>query len=104
MRHGNILGNVVAASCDHRSGHAQEQHVPDGVAAALGPYAEFPEADRAAWFAPEAAVHKIIKGQRAVLEALLRQLGRRRSSDGLPFQSDAPHRAPIALRARTQRL
>jgi predicted NUDIX family NTP pyrophosphohydrolase len=40
-----------------------------------GRCAEFPEADRAAWFAPEEAARKLIQGQRAVLEALLRQLG-----------------------------
>jgi predicted NUDIX family NTP pyrophosphohydrolase len=40
-----------------------------------GRSAAFPEADRAAWFAPEEAAHKLIKGQRPVLEALLRHLG-----------------------------
>jgi predicted NUDIX family NTP pyrophosphohydrolase len=35
---------------------------------------EFPEADRAAWFAPDVAARKILKGQRPVLEALLRHL------------------------------
>ena len=30
----------------------------------------FPEADRAAWFAPDEAQTKIVKGQRAMLEAL----------------------------------
>ncbi len=40
-----------------------------------GRSAEFPEADRAAWFTPDEAARKLIKGQRPVLEALLRQLG-----------------------------
>ena len=35
---------------------------------------EAPEVDRAQWFAPEAAARKILKGQRQVLEALLRHL------------------------------
>jgi len=35
---------------------------------------EVPEVDRAQWFAPEAAARKILKGQRQVLEALLRHL------------------------------
>jgi predicted NUDIX family NTP pyrophosphohydrolase len=36
---------------------------------------EVPEVDRAEWFRPEAAAHKILKGQRPVLDALLRRLG-----------------------------
>jgi len=38
---------------------------------------EFPEVDRAQWFAPAQAAKKILKGQRPVLEALLRHLGRK---------------------------
>jgi len=37
---------------------------------------EFPEADRAGWFAPDAALRKIVKGQAPIIAALLRQLGR----------------------------
>jgi predicted NUDIX family NTP pyrophosphohydrolase len=40
-----------------------------------GRMAEFPEIDRAAWFAPEQARQKMLKGQRPVLEALLQLLG-----------------------------
>jgi predicted NUDIX family NTP pyrophosphohydrolase len=36
---------------------------------------EFPEVDRADWFTPQAAARKMLKGQRPVLEALLRHLG-----------------------------
>jgi predicted NUDIX family NTP pyrophosphohydrolase len=36
---------------------------------------EFPEVDRAAWFAPDVAARKILQGQRPILEALLRRLG-----------------------------
>jgi predicted NUDIX family NTP pyrophosphohydrolase len=36
---------------------------------------EVPEVDRAEWFSPEQAARKILKGQRPVLEALLRHLG-----------------------------
>jgi predicted NUDIX family NTP pyrophosphohydrolase len=36
---------------------------------------EVPEVDRAGWFAPEEAERKILKGQRAILGALLRHLG-----------------------------
>lgn len=36
---------------------------------------EVPEVDRAAWFTPEEAARKILKGQRQVLEALLQHLG-----------------------------
>ncbi|HEX5998657.1 MAG TPA: NUDIX domain-containing protein [Hyphomicrobiaceae bacterium] len=32
---------------------------------------EVPEVDRAQWFDPEAALRKLLKGQRAILEALL---------------------------------
>jgi predicted NUDIX family NTP pyrophosphohydrolase len=35
---------------------------------------EVPEVDRAGWFAPEAAARKLLKGQRPILEALLRAL------------------------------
>ena len=35
---------------------------------------EFPEVDRAAWFTPEVAARKILKGQRAILQALLQRL------------------------------
>lgn len=35
---------------------------------------QFPEADRAAWFDHEAALRKIIKGQRAIIETLLHKL------------------------------
>ena len=35
---------------------------------------EVPEVDRAGWFTPEAAARKILKGQRPVLDALLRHL------------------------------
>ncbi|HXF86947.1 MAG TPA: NUDIX domain-containing protein [Xanthobacteraceae bacterium] len=36
-----------------------------------GQMREFPEVDRAAWFAPEAAVRKITKGQRPLLATFL---------------------------------
>ena len=36
---------------------------------------EVPEVDRAEWFVPEEAARKILKGQRPILEALLRHLG-----------------------------
>ena len=36
----------------------------------------FPEVDRAAWFTPEAAHRKILKGQRPILAALIAALGR----------------------------
>ena len=35
---------------------------------------EFPEADRADWFAPQDALRKISKGQAAIIEALLAKL------------------------------
>jgi predicted NUDIX family NTP pyrophosphohydrolase len=37
---------------------------------------EVPEVDRAEWFTPDQAEHKILKGQRPVIAALLRCLGR----------------------------
>lgn len=37
---------------------------------------DIPEIDRAAWFAPEEAMRKIAKGQRAIVEALLERLAR----------------------------
>jgi predicted NUDIX family NTP pyrophosphohydrolase len=45
-----------------------------------GRSAEFPEADRAGWFTPEAAARKLLKGQRPVIQALLERLGRDRGS------------------------
>jgi predicted NUDIX family NTP pyrophosphohydrolase len=36
---------------------------------------EFPEVDRAQWFAPQAAFDKILKGQRRAIEALLQKPG-----------------------------
>ena len=39
-----------------------------------GRMAEFPEVDRAAWFDPDTAARKILKGQRPILEALLARL------------------------------
>jgi predicted NUDIX family NTP pyrophosphohydrolase len=39
-----------------------------------GRTAEFPEADRAGWFAPKAALLKISKGQRPIVEMLLARL------------------------------
>ncbi len=40
-----------------------------------GRMCEVPEVDRAEWFTPEVASRKILKGQRPVIEALLRHLG-----------------------------
>lgn len=42
-----------------------------------GRFADFPEADRAAWFDPETALAKVTAGQRAVVTALLDLLHRR---------------------------
>jgi predicted NUDIX family NTP pyrophosphohydrolase len=39
-----------------------------------GRSAEFPEADRAGWFTPEAAARKLLRGQRPIIEALLERL------------------------------
>lgn len=39
-----------------------------------GNAAEFPEVDRAGWFAPEAAFAKISRGQKAILDAALENL------------------------------
>jgi predicted NUDIX family NTP pyrophosphohydrolase len=36
---------------------------------------DFPEIDRAAWFSPNEARRKILKGQRSVLDALIAKLG-----------------------------
>jgi len=35
---------------------------------------EFPEADRAGWFAPDEALRKIVKGQRPIVTSLLQRL------------------------------
>jgi predicted NUDIX family NTP pyrophosphohydrolase len=40
---------------------------------------EFPEADRAAWFAPDEAMRKITKGQVPIVAAFLQRLGARPS-------------------------
>jgi predicted NUDIX family NTP pyrophosphohydrolase len=41
---------------------------------------EVPEVDRAAWFTPEDAARKLLKGQRQILDALLKQLRPGRSA------------------------
>jgi predicted NUDIX family NTP pyrophosphohydrolase len=43
---------------------------------------EFPEVDRAGWFAPDVARRKLVKGQRAILDALLQRLAGRAMSAG----------------------
>jgi predicted NUDIX family NTP pyrophosphohydrolase len=40
-----------------------------------GRMARFPEVDRAGWFAPDAALVKILKGQRPIVEVLTQRLG-----------------------------
>jgi len=40
-----------------------------------GRIAEFPEIDRAGWFAPEEAMRKILRGQKPILECALKRLG-----------------------------
>ena len=40
-----------------------------------GRFADFPEADRAAWFPPGDAMRRITKGQRPILEVLFTTLG-----------------------------
>jgi predicted NUDIX family NTP pyrophosphohydrolase len=40
-----------------------------------GKMAEFPEVDRAGWFAPEEAMVKILRGQRAIIECASEKLG-----------------------------
>jgi predicted NUDIX family NTP pyrophosphohydrolase len=39
-----------------------------------GKAARFPEVDRAGWFGPDEAMRKIVKGQRPIIEVLLRRL------------------------------
>jgi predicted NUDIX family NTP pyrophosphohydrolase len=39
-----------------------------------GQFQEFPEVDRAEWFAPDIAMEKILKGQRPLIEELQRTL------------------------------
>jgi predicted NUDIX family NTP pyrophosphohydrolase len=40
-----------------------------------GRMARFPEVDRAGWFSPDAALVKILKGQRPIVEVLTQRLG-----------------------------
>jgi|HubBroStandDraft_4_1064222.scaffolds.fasta_scaffold00168_25 predicted NUDIX family NTP pyrophosphohydrolase len=47
-----------------------------------GRSAQFPEADRGAWFESSRALHKILKGQRAVLEKLCAELVTRDPAGG----------------------
>jgi predicted NUDIX family NTP pyrophosphohydrolase len=47
-----------------------------------GRHSDFPEVDRAAWFTPDVAQRKILKGQKAILAALLDRLGRPPASAG----------------------
>jgi predicted NUDIX family NTP pyrophosphohydrolase len=46
------------------------------MAASLGKKAEFPEVDRAGWFAIDVARQRILKGQIALLDQLEQILGR----------------------------
>jgi len=55
---GRLVSNVFSIEWPPRSGRMQE----------------FPEADRAAWFAPAEARLKLLKGQVPILEALLAHL------------------------------
>ena len=54
-----LKSNTFALEWPPRSGHSQE----------------FPEIDRAAWFSPDEARRKILKGQLPVLDALMAALG-----------------------------
>ena len=45
-----------------------------------GRMGKFPEVDQARWFTPDEAARKILKGQRAILQALLRHLGEERDA------------------------
>ena len=51
---------------------ADEQHLCHGMAAAVGPHGRSPRGRSRAWFTPAEAARKILKGQRPILEALLR--------------------------------
>ena len=62
-----------------------------------GKRAEFPEIDRAAWFAPEEAAKRILKGQRPILEMLLARLDA--SSSAIPA-SRLPRRGRSTARRR----
>lgn len=54
----NLVSNAFVLEWPPRSGNLQE----------------FPEADRAAWFAPAIAEQKLVPGQRAIVRALLERL------------------------------
>jgi predicted NUDIX family NTP pyrophosphohydrolase len=49
-----------------------------------GRMAKFPEVDRAGWFAPAAALAKILKGQRPIVEVLTQHLGKRGAKGRAP--------------------
>jgi predicted NUDIX family NTP pyrophosphohydrolase len=64
---------------------------------------EFPEVDRAGWFGPEDALHKIVKGQRPVIAALLNHLSIGIPKDPARLESQGPsprRRAGGARRSR----
>lgn len=50
-----------------------------------GRKANFPEVDRAAWFAPDVALAKILKGQRPIVEVLTQRLGKRAARGRAPL-------------------
>ena len=56
---GKFKSNLFALEWPPRSGEMQA----------------FPEADRAAWFSPEEAMRKVLKGQRSIVTTLLERLG-----------------------------
>ena len=66
-------GKVIAAFAlagDFDADADRQQHLRARVAAAVGPHAEFPEVDRAAWFDLDTARHKIVKSQRPFLDRI----------------------------------
>ena len=61
-----LKSNLFAMEWPPRSGRTQE----------------FPEVDRAGWFSPQEARRKLVKGQVAIVDALLEQLGSRELGTG----------------------
>jgi predicted NUDIX family NTP pyrophosphohydrolase len=68
-----IIAFAAEGDCDAAAIHSNEFEMEWPPKS--GRMARFPEVDRAGWFSPEAALVKILKGQRPIVEVLTQRLG-----------------------------
>jgi len=68
-----IVAFAAEGDCDAAAIHSNEFEMEWPPKS--GRTARFPEVDRAGWFSPDAALVKILKGQRPIVEVLTQRLG-----------------------------